>query len=147
MAEPVEQHVEGRFTGARDVELYWQGSVPPEPTGVLLVSHGLGEHSGRYGNVVDALLPDGWAVYGLDHRGHGRSGGRRAHLDAYAYPAADLAGATVLCCDHATFLNHGHDPNTVERPFASVAARPIAAGEEITCDYGAFCVGWTGLPG
>ena len=71
----------------------------------------------------------------------------RAHLDAYAYPAADLAGATVLCCDHATFLNHGHDPNTVERPFASVAARPIAAGEEITCDYGAFCVGWTGLPG
>ena len=34
-------------------------------------------------NVSDALTPDGWAVYGLDHRGHGRSGGRRAHLDRY----------------------------------------------------------------
>ena len=71
----------------------------------------------------------------------------RAYLDAYAYPSADLGGATVLCCDDAKFLNHSDDPNTVERPFASVAARPIAAGEEITCDYGTFCVGWTGLAG
>lgn len=85
MAEPQgRRHVEGRLGGAREVELYWQGWLPPgEPSGVLLVCHGLGEHSGRYGNVVDAVVPDGWAVYGLDHRGHGRSGGRRAHLDHY----------------------------------------------------------------
>lgn len=79
--------VEGRLAGARGVELFWQGWLPTgavAPTGVLLISHGLGEHGGRYGNVVDALLPDGWAVYALDHRGHGRSGGRRAHLDDYA---------------------------------------------------------------
>lgn len=79
------EHVEGRLTGARGVELFWQGWLPADPpTGVLLISHGLGEHAGRYGNVVDALVPDGWAVYGLDHRGHGRSGGRRAHVDTYA---------------------------------------------------------------
>ncbi|RYB02565.1 SET domain-containing protein [Lichenibacterium ramalinae] len=71
----------------------------------------------------------------------------RAHLDAYAYPSADLGGATLLCCDHAKFLNHSDHPNTAERPFMSVAARPIAVGEEITCDYGTFCVGWTGLAG
>lgn len=65
--------------------------MPPGPVGgVLLVSHGLGEHSGRYGTVVDAVGPDGWAVYGLDHRGHGRSGGRRAHLDRYDDWLADL---------------------------------------------------------
>ena len=76
--------VDGRLAGARDVELFWQGWLPDDtPTGVLLICHGLGEHSGRYGNVVDALVPDGWAVYGLDHRGHGRSGGRWAHLDTY----------------------------------------------------------------
>ncbi|WP_219413365.1 alpha/beta hydrolase [Pseudonocardia nigra] len=80
-----QRHVEGRLAGARDVELFWQGRLPAgEPAGVLLVCHGLGEHSGRYGNVVDALAPAGWAVYGVDHRGHGRSGGRRAHLDRYA---------------------------------------------------------------
>lgn len=84
-------HVEGRLTGARDVDLFWQGWLPAgEPTGVLLISHGLGEHSGRYGNVVDAVLPDGWAVYALDHRGHGLSGGRRAHLERYAHWIADL---------------------------------------------------------
>jgi acylglycerol lipase len=77
--------VEGRLGGVRDVELHWRGELPEgDPTGVLLVCHGLGEHAGRYGNVVEALRPDGWAVYGLDHRGHGRSGGRRAHLDDYA---------------------------------------------------------------
>ncbi|HVL82752.1 MAG TPA: lysophospholipase [Pseudonocardia sp.] len=84
-------HVEGRLGGARDVELYWQGWLPPgAPSGVLLVCHGLGEHSGRYGNVVDAVLPDGWAVYGVDHRGHGRSGGRRAHLERYEDFLTDL---------------------------------------------------------
>jgi len=31
-------------------------------TEVLLICHGLGEHAGRYGNVVDAVLPDGWAI-------------------------------------------------------------------------------------
>jgi acylglycerol lipase len=84
-------HVEGRLAGLRDVELYWRGRLPSgEPTGVLLISHGLGEHAGRYGNVEGALVPDGWAVYGLDHRGHGRSGGRRAHLVRYDDWLADL---------------------------------------------------------
>jgi len=44
----------------------------------------LGEHCGRYGNVVDALCPKGFAVYGLDLRGHGRSGGRRGHVMAFS---------------------------------------------------------------
>lgn len=71
----------------------------------------------------------------------------RAYLDAYAYPSADLDGATLLCCDHAKFLNHSDRPNTEERPFISVATRPIAEGEEITCDYGSFCLGWQGFDG
>jgi acylglycerol lipase len=86
-----ERVVEGRLAGARGVELHWQGWLPDgEPAGVVLISHGLGEHSGRYQPVVDALLPDGWAVYGLDHRGHGRSAGRRTHLDDYADWLADF---------------------------------------------------------
>lgn len=84
MAE-TRDRVEGGLTGVGGEQLYWQGRLPDgDPTGVLLVCHGLGEHSGRYGSVEDALVPDGWAVYGLDHRGHGRSTGRRAHLDRYS---------------------------------------------------------------
>lgn len=79
--------VDGRLVGVGGVELFWQGWLPDGgaagASGVLLIAHGLGEHSGRYGNVVDALVPGGWAVYGLDHRGHGRSAGRRAHIDSY----------------------------------------------------------------
>ncbi|WP_172155185.1 alpha/beta hydrolase [Pseudonocardia broussonetiae] len=83
--------VEGTLRGVGGVELYWQGRLPAgEPTGVLLVSPGLGEHSGRYRTVEDALVPDGWAVYGLDHRGHGRSTGARAHLDRYSDLLSDF---------------------------------------------------------
>jgi alpha-beta hydrolase superfamily lysophospholipase len=83
------RHVEGRLAGARGVDLFWQGWLPDtEPTGLLLLCHGMGEHSGRYGTVVEAL--DGWAVYGLDHRGHGRSGGRRVHVRRYADLLADF---------------------------------------------------------
>ncbi|MGH8966945.1 MAG: lysophospholipase [Actinomycetes bacterium] len=73
------------------MELFWQGWLPPvAPRGVLLLCHGLGEHSGRYGPVVEAVRPDGWGVYGLDHRGHGRSGGRRVHVRRYGDWLADL---------------------------------------------------------
>jgi acylglycerol lipase len=84
------ERVEGRLAGVRGVELVWYGWIPARPRGVVLLSHGLGEHAGRYGNVVDAVVPDGWAVYGLDHRGHGRSGGRRAHVARYADWLDDL---------------------------------------------------------
>ena len=82
---------QGTLVGVGGVELFWQGWLPAgEPVGLLLICHGLGEHSGRYTNVVDAVVPDGWAVYAVDHRGHGRSGGRRAHLDRYADWLADF---------------------------------------------------------
>lgn len=82
--------VEGRLAGVRGVELVWYGRVPALPRGVVLISHGIGEHAGRYGSVVDALVPDGWAAYGIDHRGHGRSGGRRVHLVRYSDWLDDL---------------------------------------------------------
>ena len=85
------KHVDGRLAGVEGVELYWQGWLPDGvPRGVLLICPGMGEHSGRYVTVVDALAPDGWAVYGLDHRGHGRSDGTRVHVRRYADFLADL---------------------------------------------------------
>jgi acylglycerol lipase len=86
------EHVEGRFAGVDGVELYWQGWLPDaEPVGLLLICHGMGEHSGRYDTVLEELVPAGWAVYGLDHRGHGRSRGRRVHVRRYADYLADFA--------------------------------------------------------
>jgi acylglycerol lipase len=80
----VAEKLEGYLTGIDDTRLYWRGWLPDGPVaGVVLLCHGGGEHSGRYQNVVDMLAPDGWAVYGMDQRGHGRSHGARAHVKRF----------------------------------------------------------------
>jgi alpha-beta hydrolase superfamily lysophospholipase len=50
---------------------------------VLVIVHGFGEHSGRYMNVVNHLVPKGYAIYALDHRGHGRSPGPRGYINSW----------------------------------------------------------------
>lgn len=70
------EHIEGNFKSVRDKNIYYQGWLPSgEVKAVLLVVHGLGEHSGRYMNVVNYFVPLGYAVYGLDHIGHGKTEG------------------------------------------------------------------------
>lgn len=46
---------------------------------VVALIHGLGEHSGRYQHVADYFTGRGLGVVALDHRGHGRTGGKRGH--------------------------------------------------------------------
>ncbi len=78
------KHEEGLFKGVRDAKIYYQDWLPEgEPRAVLLIVHGLAEHSGRYGNVVNRFVPLGYAVYGMDHLGHGKSEGRRVHVERF----------------------------------------------------------------
>jgi len=56
----------------------------------LVLSHGLGEHSEFYLPLVGYMAPRGAAVYAQDHRGFGRSGGRRGHVSRYERYVADL---------------------------------------------------------
>lgn len=69
----------------------------------------------------------------------------RHYLETYAYIAKEIPDSYVLSCDHAKFLNHSEDPNTMLRPFETLARREIRTGQEITCDYRAFVVGWDGF--
>ncbi len=81
------QHVEGTIRGYGGTELFTQSWLPDGAAGqaraALALAHGYGEHSGRYMNVVQALVPHGYALHGLDLRGHGRSQGRRGHVDRW----------------------------------------------------------------
>jgi alpha-beta hydrolase superfamily lysophospholipase len=71
-------HIEGNFKGVRDTNIYYQGWLPEgNVKAILLIVHGVGEYCGRYTNVVNHFVPLGYAVYGLDHIGHGKSGGQR----------------------------------------------------------------------
>lgn len=62
----------------------------PSPRAVVLVCHGYGEHSGRYGHVVNALTTNGYAVFTMDHRGHGRSSGGRTVIRDFDTFVADF---------------------------------------------------------
>jgi alpha-beta hydrolase superfamily lysophospholipase len=53
------------------------------PRGVLVLVHGLGEHTGRYGPVGSWLAAHGFALAGFDMRGHGLSAGPRGHTPDY----------------------------------------------------------------
>ncbi len=62
------------------MQLYCQRYLVDDPKATVVVVHGLGEHSGRYGNVVNALVPAGFNVFLYDLRGHGKSEGQRGHV-------------------------------------------------------------------
>lgn len=77
-------HFEGHFKGVRDADSYYQAWLPEtDVKAVLLIVHGLGEHCGRYMNIVNHFLPLGYAVYGFDLIGHGRSEGRREVVERF----------------------------------------------------------------
>lgn len=78
------KHQEGFFKGVRDISIYFQSWLPEnEPKAILLIVHGLAEHSGRYMNIVNHFVPLGYAVYGIDHLGHGKSDGTRVHVERF----------------------------------------------------------------
>jgi len=54
------------------------------------VVHGLSEHAGRYGPLARALNEAGYSVYAHDHRGHGKSQGRRGVVGDFPDLVADL---------------------------------------------------------
>jgi|ERR1043166_5214364 alpha-beta hydrolase superfamily lysophospholipase len=71
-------------------ELFFRWARPAQPQGVLLVVHGLGEHSGRYQALAEALVAGGFAYYGYDLRGHGLSGGPRGDIRRFGEYTEDL---------------------------------------------------------
>jgi len=77
------KHIEGEFIGVKGLKIYYQSWVPESPKAVILLVHGGFEHSGRYQNVVNELIPEGYAIYADDHRGHGKSEGLRNFVDSF----------------------------------------------------------------
>lgn len=85
------KHEDGRLRGVGDVGIYWQAWLPDgEPRAAVVLSHGVSEHSARYQHVGEALTEAGYALYALDHRGHGRSEGDRANIERLDSLVADL---------------------------------------------------------
>ena len=78
------RHETPSLAAADGVRLFRQRWLPDRgAAAVVAVAHGYGEHGGRHGNLVTALVPAGFAVEVYDLRGHGRSPGLRGHVDRF----------------------------------------------------------------
>jgi len=88
----------GTLTSNDGVKIFYRHYPADSERARMVIAHGLGEHSGRYGNVVERMLPKGISVWVPDHRGHGQSEGKRGHVlnfDEYLSDlrlSVDLAG-------------------------------------------------------
>lgn len=65
------------FTDAYGIPIVYDVHEAAQPRAVVQLLHGVGEHAGRYGALIEALVADGYTVYADDHRGHGRTGLRQ----------------------------------------------------------------------
>jgi len=85
------KHQEGIFTGQENLTLYYQYWLPTtDAKAVLLLVHGLGDHSSYWANLINHFVPRGYAVCGYDHRGHGKSEGLGGYVEKFQYYLDDL---------------------------------------------------------
>ena len=93
------KHVEFSMTATDKLSLFGRRWVPDSGTenvkGLLCLVHGYGEHSGRYHHVAQALTDAGYAVVGLDLRGHGESDGARGDTPSYNEQSLDDIGTLI----------------------------------------------------
>ena len=92
------RHRELNAAGIGGINLYAQAWLPgTAPRAIIVVSHGLAEHGGRYETLARELVQRDHAVYAVDHRGHGRSSGPRANIERFAHLVADFCAFTERC--------------------------------------------------
>ena len=61
----------------------WLPAQAAEIRAVVCLIHGIGDHSGRYQELVSYLVNRHFAVLAIDQMGHGQSEGRRGHARRY----------------------------------------------------------------
>jgi len=67
------------------------------PVATLCLVHGIGEHGGRYNDWALRFSGQGIMVYSLDYRGHGKSEGKRGHINSL-FDLLDDIGALIKHC-------------------------------------------------
>ena len=118
------QHIEAKFSGCENINLYYQLWLPNNGIkAVLLVVHGLAEHSGRYINVVNYFVPKGYAVCSFDYQGHGKSEGLRGYVKRFSCYLDDLKSflgiVRNMCPENKIFIVGHSVGGTIAATFAT----------------------------
>jgi len=120
---------EGTLSSRDGTRLAWRAWSVPQPRAVLAVVHGLGEHSGRYARLAEAMAHHGCSSYAVDLRGMGQSDGRRGHVDRWRQWIDDCAAFHDLVRDRSDGvevvpLGHSFGGVVVASAVVSGAVRP-----------------------
>ena len=84
------QTEEGYFSARDGLRLFWHTAKAASPVAHVALVHGYAEHLGRHVEITRALVAAGYTAHLIDCRGHGQSGGKRAHVDQFEDYLADL---------------------------------------------------------
>jgi alpha-beta hydrolase superfamily lysophospholipase len=105
-------HFEYDLLAKDDLRLYGQGWEPETSfQAFVCLVHGLGEHSGRYNYVAEALNQAGFAFLSFDLRGHGKSPGKRGDapsFDAFMQDIGSLLAYASQRYGQKTGFLYGH---------------------------------------
>jgi alpha-beta hydrolase superfamily lysophospholipase len=82
--------IEETVTTVDGLRLYARRHEVERARGELVIVHGFGEHSGRYGPLSDYLVKQRYSVTSYDHRGHGLSDGVPGHVESFSEYEYDL---------------------------------------------------------
>jgi len=105
----------------------WPAAAPAGGCqGAVVVLHGLGEHCGRYAHVARFFNQQGWSVRTYDHRGHGRSGGRRGDTPD---DGALVRDAEMMIADFARLT--GHTPFLLGHSMGGLFAARVATAAQV----------------
>lgn len=85
-------------------KLYWQYHQAKQARAQLLLVHGIGEHSGRYQDIIARFLSMGLNVFAYDQYGHGKSDGERGNLDSDSRLVEDLRDISSMLRQRASNL-------------------------------------------
>jgi len=76
---------DGFFSNQENQSIYYQTWLPDESArAVLLIAHGLNEHCGRYQHLAEYFVKEGYAIFGFDYPGHGKSEGTRSYVKDFS---------------------------------------------------------------
>lgn len=81
---------ENYIHSSRSVKFYLRSNVQKKAAGSVVIVHGVGEHLDRYGYLENWLVEKGYNCYLYDHRGFGRSGGKKADVLTFNDYVEDL---------------------------------------------------------
>ena len=94
------KHETSTIDTADGQQLFFQAWLPDDsPKAIIIFSHGIGEHSGRYAHVGQALADHGYGLCMADLRGHGQSSGKRGHINKWSELRDDFAMIGSMTCD------------------------------------------------